>query len=409
MFLSSVRQALAALFVAVLVSACGGSGGSAPPPTGGITVVPGDGKATITWQMDPNVKYWVFYGAASSISTTTWTNIPGAVSVMNVTSPYVVTGLANGYTYSFTVNGRTGDGPGGPGAASVSVVPRPAGQTWSAAKQLGTNTLRSITYGFSSADSLGYYLAAGDGGSTFKSTDGLNFVAAGTVPNTNVQASIYTLGKFIAVGAGGIIYFSTDMSTWTAANAGTGRNLNAIASNGAIAIVVGNNGTALSTADGVTWTQLTLPTAQNLYGITYSAAGRWIAVGAGGTVLTSTDGATWTAVASGTTADLRSVAVQVYTSYTYVAAGDNGTILRSADHGATWTVRTSPSSASWLAVSPTSSQFLLTGAGGAVATSPDGLTWTARTSGSSADLHAVISGLSQYVAVGQGGITINSQ
>ena len=94
MFLSSVRQALAALFVAVLVTACGGSGDPAPAPTGGIAVSPGDGKATVTWQMDPNVKYWVFYApTTSAISTANWTNFPGSVAAMNVSSPYVVTGL----------------------------------------------------------------------------------------------------------------------------------------------------------------------------------------------------------------------------------------------------------------------------------------------------------------------------
>jgi photosystem II stability/assembly factor-like uncharacterized protein len=152
-----------------------------------------------------------------------------------------------------------------------------------------------------------------------------------------------------------------------------------------------------------------MPTTQNLYGITYSGAGIWIAVGAGGTVLTSTNGATWAAVASGTTVDLNSVAVQVASSYVYVATGNNGTILRSIDAGATWAAQASATTANLLAVSPTSSQFLATGAGGAVVTSPDGVTWTARSSGTSASLYAVISGFAQYVAVGQSGITINSQ
>lgn len=126
MFLSSVRQALAALFVAVLVTACGGSGDPAPAPTGGIAVSPGDGKATVTWQMDPNVKYWVFYApTTSAITTANWTNFPGSVAAMNVSSPYVVTGLVNGFTYGFTVNGRTGDAAGGPGSPRFPSSPVP--------------------------------------------------------------------------------------------------------------------------------------------------------------------------------------------------------------------------------------------------------------------------------------------
>ena len=127
----SIRQALAAFCVAVMVSACGGSGSSAPPPAGGITVTPGDGTATVTWTSAPDVKYWLFYAPSTSITSTDWINIPGSRALLNVTSPYVVTGLANGYTYSFTVNGRNGDGPGGAGSPSVSIIPRPAGEFWS--------------------------------------------------------------------------------------------------------------------------------------------------------------------------------------------------------------------------------------------------------------------------------------
>ena len=61
------------------------------------------------------MKYWLFYAPSTSITSTDWINIPGSRALLNVTSPYVVTGLANGYTYSFTVNGRNGDGPGGAG------------------------------------------------------------------------------------------------------------------------------------------------------------------------------------------------------------------------------------------------------------------------------------------------------
>lgn len=409
MSLSSVRQALAALFVAVLVSACGGSGSSAPAPVGGITVKPGDGTATVTWTMDPNVKYWVFYAPSTSISTSDWTTKLGSVAVMNVTSPYVVSGLANGYTYSFTVNGRTGDGPGGPGSPSVSIVPRPAGETWSAPVALGSNTLRSITYGTSSADSLGYYLAVGDAGAAFKSTTGLGFSAVAMPSTAPLHAVTYTLSKFIAVGAGGTIVYSPDLATWVTTPSGSTQNLNAVASNGALAVAVGNAGTALRSADGITWTAITLPTTQNLYGISYSTAGVWTAVGAGGTLLSSADGLTWVAVASGTTADLYAVAVQVYTSYTYVAVGANGTIIRSTDGGATWAAQTSPTTANLLAVSPTTSQFLATGVDGTVLTSPTGVTWTRRTSSTSASLNGVIGGLAQYVAVGQGGITVNSQ
>ena len=297
MLLFSLRQALAALMVAVLVSACGGAGSSASPPAGGITVTPGDGTATVTWTTVPGVKYWLFYAPSTSISTVDWVNVAGSRALLNVTSPYVLTGLANGFTYSFTVNGRNGDGPGGPGSPSVSVVPRPAGGTWKAGGSLGSNTLRSLTYGTNSADSLGYYYAVGDAGSAYRSLDGLTWTATSAPANTTLNASVYTFARFLVIGANGSANYSTDMATWSVAPTGTTANLNAIASNGALAVAVGNGGTILSSMDGILWTAVASPTTSNLYGVVYSSSGVWIAVGAGGTLLSSTNGTTWTPVA----------------------------------------------------------------------------------------------------------------
>ena len=103
------------------------------------------------------------------------------------------------------------------------------------------------------------------------------------------------------------------------------------------------------------------------------------------------------------------MAVQVSTAYVFVAVGNNGAIVRSADNGVTWAAQASGTTANLLAVSPTSSQILATGSGGAVVTSADGTTWTPRSSGTTANLTTVISGFGQYVALGQGGININSQ
>ncbi|OYT92870.1 MAG: hypothetical protein CFE43_06225 [Burkholderiales bacterium PBB3] len=412
MHFSLIRQAFAAFFVALVVSACGG-GSSAPAPTGGINVVPGDSKATVTWTMEPGVQYWVFYAPVSTkfpnVTTTDWVNIPGAQAFINVKSPYSVTGLVNGFQYSFTVNGRTGDGPGGPGAPSVTTLPRPAGTTWGKGGDMGTNSLRTVTYGIGS-DNLGYYLAQGDGGTTYKSTTGLTWTPVPAAGPAQINSNIYTLTRFVGVGNGGSIVTSTDLATWTNAVSNTTENLNSVTSNGALAVAVGNNGVIRTSTDGATWTAATtVPTTKNLYGVTYSGNGFWIAVGAGGTVLTSTDGTTWAEKASGTTSDLRAVTVQVISSYTFVAVGNNGAVVSSADNGTTWTAQTTGITGNFLAVSPSTSQLVAVGAGGLIASSADGVTWTQRTSGTTADLFSVLAGLSQYVVVGAGGVNINSQ
>ena len=409
----SIRQALAALFVAVMVSACGG-GTSASPPAAGISVTPGDGRATVTWAMEQDVQYWVFYAPVSTtfpvVTTSNWINIPGAQAFINVKSPFVVPSLYNGLQYSFVVNARRGDGPGGDGTPAVNVAPRPAGAQWAKGGDMGTNTLRAVTFGVSSADTLGYYLAMGDNGAAYKSATGLSWTAVPGTNTTQINSAIYVLSKFVGVGNAGTITYSTDLLTWAAGTSNTTQNLNSVSSNGALLVAVGDAGTIRTSTDGITWAAATsVPTTQNLYSVTYSSNGFWIAVGAGGTLLVSTDGTTWTAQVSNTTADLYAVTVQVVSSYVFVAVGDAGTVVTSADNGTTWTPQASGISGNLRAVSPTSSQLLAVGTNGLVATSLDGKAWVTVNSGTSADLYDVINGLSQYVAVGAGGTNINSQ
>ena len=413
MHFSLIRQAFAALLVAMLVSACGG-GSSAAPPVGGITVTPGDGRASVSWTADPNVQYWVFYAPVSTkfpaVSTTDWINIPGAQAFINVKPPFVISGLANGVQYSFTVNARTGDGPGGAGAPAVSTLPRPAGTTWAKGGDTGTNNLRALTFGVSSTDNLGYYLAMGDAGSVFKSTTGLSWTATPATTASQINSSIFVLKKFVGVGNSGAITYSSDLVTWAAGTSNTTQNLNSVSSNGALVVAVGNAGTIRTSTDGITWAAATsVPTSQHLYSVTYSGNGFWIAVGAAGTLLVSTDGSTWTAQNSNTTSDLHAVTVQVVSSYVFVAAGDAGTVVTSANNGTTWTKQTTGITGNIRAVSPSSSQLVAVGTGGLIATSSNGTTWVVSASGTNADLYDLISGLSQYVAVGASGTNINSQ
>ncbi|MEK7738077.1 MAG: hypothetical protein AAB319_10030, partial [Pseudomonadota bacterium] len=113
------RLLVVVLATAISVSGCLNTGSSAPPPTSGLTLAPGDGRITVSWEMAPGVEYWLFYAPASSISTTNWTSVAGGRALINVTSPLLLTGVANGLTYAFTVNARIDGGPGGAGAPSV--------------------------------------------------------------------------------------------------------------------------------------------------------------------------------------------------------------------------------------------------------------------------------------------------
>ena len=409
---SNIYRALTTLSTVILISACGGSGSSAPPPTGGITVTPGNESATITWASEPGVKYWIFYaplsGKWTSVTTDNWINIKKGKAVIDATSPYVVANLDNGLTYSFTVNGRRGDGPGGPGSPSVSAVPRAPGATWQSLVGLGSNSSRGITYGTNSSDLKAYYLAVGDAGSAYHSKDGVTWSGIDALIGMNLAAATYSSSGFVVAGPGGLIRYSANLIVWTPAASGTSQNLNAIASNGPLAIAVGDNGTMLKSSNGVTWSPVTLPTTNHLYGITSSAAGLWTAVGGGGTVLTSSDGANWSMGASGTTANLRAVSIRSLTDgkHLIVATGDSGTIVTSKDSAKTWDAQVSGTTANLLAVHATTNQIFATGSGGTIVSSGDGKLWTNQNSGTTADLYAVIGGLSQCLAVGKGGTAL---
>jgi hypothetical protein len=83
----------------------------------------------------------------------------------------------------------------------------------------------------------------------------------------------------------------------------------------------------------------------------------FIAVGDGGTVLTSADGVAWLAIESGTGADLNDVAF--YGSDIY-AVGDE-IILHSTDHGTSWTVKDRPVEAAFEGVAINASQVVIGG------------------------------------------------
>jgi hypothetical protein len=331
--------------------------------------------------------------------------------------------LTNGVTYSFAINARTDGGKGGPQTASQSLTPHYSGAKWLAGTGTGSSNLRGVAYGTSTADSLGYFLAVGDGGAVYKALDGVSqsisgyaWTSVGTAPSLAYKAAINALSKYIAVGAGGAIVSSTDLLSWTSATSPvTTTGLNALASNGTAVVAVGDAGALIYTTDGSTWTSgaITSGTSSaNLYGVAYSyATGMWVAVGAGGALLTSTNGTSWSVGSSGVTGNLNGITAT--TGNLLVAVGDNGKIITnstmSTTAGGTWTAQTLSSSAHLYAVSTDSAQFLAAGAGGVLFSSLDGANWTSiAQTATTGDLLAIVGTTSKYMAVGTAGANISS-
>jgi predicted small lipoprotein YifL len=401
---------VAAVLASLLVAGCGSSGSSASPPAG-VVAIPGDQRITVTWPVDSNVDYWLFYANASSISTANWTTIPGSAVIMGASSPYVVGGLTNGAVYSFTVNGRVSGGPGGPGSPSVSAIPRLAGTTtemlpvpWAAGTVLGASDLRGVTWG-------AVFVAVGAGGAMYSSADGITWTAVNSGVANNLNAAVYRGGAYLAAGDSGTMLYSTDAINWTSQNTSSANNLYAVATSSALFVAVGANGTIVYSADGVTWTAAANSgTTNNLYQVMFAPTGYWIAVGANGTLLTSVDANTWTAATSGTARDLKGITYGVSTATNaglYVGVGANGTLITSLD-AANWTAQTPIGSGSLSAVTY-GTQYIAVGASGSIFTSTDGMTWTGQPSTVGSNLNAIVHAPYIYSVVGAAGVSLLAQ
>jgi hypothetical protein len=442
-----------ALFAASFFSGCGSSGSSAPPPSGGLTLLPADGQVTVSWNDDSGVQYDLWYGPisdATQCQSTTGNRPIGCQLLTHIRSPYVVNGLINGVTYSFVMNGRRNNGPAGDNTAVVPATPALAGGSWSAGTTLGGTDMHGITFGTNITSQVRYYVAVGNAGAIYNSTDGASWTAVTPPTSNNLNAALYAQSNFIAAGASGGVFHSADALTWTAATSNTSQTLNALgsnagllkcygvlvgtvtsvdyftnsscgftgskANNASLSVAVGEAGTIIYSSNaGVTWTVATSPTTGSLRGVAYSiGAAKWIAVGAGGVLVSSSNGVDWTTVTSPTTADLNGVAVlpttnsaTLVTTYTFVAVGAGGTVLTSGD-GVTWASQTVTPAVDLHAVTGWS-QFVAVGAGGSAYSSPDGTTWTPVSSGTASTLYGVLGEFGQYSAVGQAGASIYSR
>ena len=405
---------LASLALALLASGCTSQGDPAEPPLN-FKVVAGDASAIATWDAQPDVEYWVFWGPGENITTTNWVQ-SGGRAIIKATSPQVITGLVNGRTYSVTINGRTNGGPGGPGAPTQVIVPTLAGTNWAIGTPLGTGKLTGVAAGLGAS---GYaHVTVGEGGTIYASVaNGATTAQTNPASPANLNAVFYGGLGFVSVGANGTIVVSGDGTTWNTRTSGVTTTLNGgspIGTTGGY-FAVGAGGTILTSTDGTTWTAAASGTTNDLFGATFGST-RLVVVGAGGTILTSTDGATWTAAASGTTADLKGVAYASITttnadntitlSNAFVAVGAGGTVLFSSD-GTTWALQSAFTPLDLTAV-VYGGQFVAVGKAGGIFTSQDGKTWQVRNSGTPNDLAAVARTLSGYSAVGAAGTNVTS-
>ena len=426
MSFQSLRLYFTTLLVSLLLGACGGGDASSAAAPTDLTVTTGNGQVTLKWTPVAGVEYWVMYAPTSDPIDIK--NPPGVhYWLNNVTSPLVIPGLTNGQAYSFAMDARINGGKGGAQTTSMNRTPRLGGAAWSAGSGLDNHqNFKGLAYGTATDASLDY-IAVGSGGSIYKSTylstdNALTWSSTASGLAINFTAVTYAFGKFIAVGsgAGNNIVSSADLTTWASATTAIASGLNAVATDGVTVVAVGGSGQIYWSADALSWTAATVSGVnQNLQGVAYLASGSWVALGDGGTLLTSADGRVWARSSATLPAELVSTTLRAAASVgsTWVVVGDAGKLMTSTDSGATWIYHavSTTSSPNLYAVNGSSTtlsaaaQFLAVGASGAVYSSPDGSVWTAQSAGMSNDLYGLLGSATLYIAVGGAGTSRISQ
>lgn len=292
-----------------------------------------------------------------------------------------------------------------------------SGATWTQQPSSTAATLRDVA----ALDTMNA-IAVGDapGGATIRytGTSGASWSAGITTVTAGLNAVAYPSSTLAwAVGANGTMIRSLDGgASWVATSAPTGAALNDVAFSPGTTVgyAVGNNtGTtwnAFKTTDGTSWVRLELPgTAVPL--VSVSCAGvngsAVTVVGANGTVLRSTNGgATWTVRSPARLAAVTLRAAEMPSATQVHVAGDFGVTLRSRDAGANWLSplqQTPANLTSAVFTSPTSGWAVGTG-GLVMRTGDGGASWTGRSLGAFTlrGIHSL--NLSSVWVVGDGGV-----
>jgi hypothetical protein len=218
----------------------------------------------------------------------------------------------------------------------------------------------------------------------------------------NVLDLLVTTDLAVQVGDGGAVFVQRTDERWAPAVSGVTNYLRGVTLMGERLIAVGENGCILWSDDGNYFQPASLSpaTADWFEGVTASAQ-RAIAVGDNGSIYSSTNGASWSQVTSGTTEWLRGVA---FGNGAYVAVGENGKMLRSTG-GTSWSSVASGTTAHLNRVryvgSNGSGQFIAVGNGGVALSSANGTApWTSLVSGTTNHLYDVAANDTGLLLVG---------
>lgn len=226
------------------------------------------------------------------------------------------------------------------------------------------------------AHGAGRWIAAGDRGRGFTSTDGLAWSLVEFPTTQTLRGAAFGAGHHVVVGGHGRVLSASDGITWKTRESHTERGLHDVVYGDDRFVAVGDRGTILTSPDAIEWTRRTTRTTTNLRGVGWGD-GQFVAVGEAGWILTSPDGVHWTQQSAPTQATFRDVE---FGAGGFVIVGETGIVLSSVD-ASTWTPRPTPiSNADWTGIAYGNGLFVAVGniprqSSGYWIRSSDGATW----------------------------------
>lgn len=232
------------------------------------------------------------------------------------------------------------------------------------------------------------YIAVGEGGSIYTSTDSTNWFKQEVVTNSDLHDIVYGNHEFVAVGSNGTVITSENGINWFVRATPVTSDLNSIIYYNNQYIVVGDNGVvivSLSTNNLWNWTQQTINNINNTnINDIIRAKGVYIVVGDNGIIASSGNLSSWTILTSNTTENLYAIATnegkEVLSSDKVIIGGDNGALLTSYN-GESWTVETSPTTGSAIMdIVYANNLFVLVGVSSVIMTSTNGTNWSSKPS-----------------------------
>jgi hypothetical protein len=227
-----------------------------------------------------------------------------------LTTMYSVLGV-NGLIIAAGVGDYSGQG-------AIEVSPDNGATWWRTNVTLTGTYLNGLAYG------NGTYVAVGQNGSVFSSSDAFDWIARSSGTFYPLNDVAFGNNVFVAIIAGSTnVLISANGINWTMQPAGLTDTYKSIVFRDGLFYAAG---TRIATSpNGISWTDRGSPSS-GLNGMDKALGGKYVTCGQGGTLLVSSNLTSWTTIFTGTLEDLNSV---TFGGDTFVAVGRGGLIFQS--------------------------------------------------------------------------------